>query len=65
MNTIKIKYPKKRKPQIYEIETGKMLFILSKLENKKVEFQNINQIQKLMKKYRLFDKIFLENISKL
>ena len=65
MNIIKIKYPKKRNSQIYEIEEDNLFFVLSKLENKKIEFENNNQIKKLMNKYKLYDKMFLENISKL
>ena len=65
METIYIKYPKKRKSCIYELEISKLLFLFSNFENKKIEFQSFNQIKKLMKKYKLYDKMFLENFSKL
>ena len=65
MNTIKIKYPTKRKPNIYEIKIDNLLFILSNFENKRLEFENIYQIKKLMKKYKLYNKFFLENLAKL
>ena len=64
MNTIKIKYPTKRKSKIYEIKIDNLLFILSNFENKKVEFESVCQIKKLMKKYKLHDKMFLENLAK-
>ena len=65
MNTIKIKYPTKRKPNIYEIKIDNLLFILSNFENKRLEFENLCQIKKLMKKYKLYNKFFLENLAKL
>ncbi|MBR3604444.1 MAG: hypothetical protein IKL52_00260 [Candidatus Gastranaerophilales bacterium] len=44
----------------YSIKKEKIIFILSKITNRKI---NENEIEKLMKKYHLFDKYFLENIE--
>ncbi len=44
---------------------GHSSVILSKLENKNIKFESFEQIEKLMKKYKLFDEYFLDNINKL
>ena len=65
MNTIKIKHKSKDNTESYDIEIDKLIFVLSKLENKKITFKNLKQIEKLMKKYKLYDEHFLKNINKL
>ena len=65
MNTIKIKHQFKDEIKSYDIEIDKLIFVLSKLENKKITFENLKQIEKLMKKYKLYDEHFLKNINKL
>ena len=65
MNTIKIKHRFGNKIESYDIEIEKILFVLSKLENKEINFESLEQIKKLMKKYKLFDEYFLKNINKL
>lgn len=65
MKTIKIKYQSGNKVINYDIKIDKILFILSKLENKNIKFESFEQIEKLMKKYKLFDEYFLDNINKL
>lgn len=46
----------------YEINKEKLLYVLEKLECSKVENKNI---EKLMKKFNLFDEYFLENLNRL
>ena len=41
------------------------LNIISILENKEIQTDNINKIKKYMHKYRLFDNLFLDNINRL
>lgn len=65
MNTIKIKHQFRDEIKSYDIEIDKLIFVLSKLENKKITFENLKQIEKLMKKYKLYDEHFLKNINKL
>ncbi|MBR3604642.1 MAG: hypothetical protein IKL52_01275 [Candidatus Gastranaerophilales bacterium] len=65
MNIIKIEHQSRNKIESYDIEIEKILFVLSKLENKEIKFESFEQIKKLMKKYKLFDEYFLKNINKL
>jgi hypothetical protein len=65
MNIIKIEHRFENKIESYDIEIEKILFVLSKLENKEIKFESFEQIKKLMKKYKLFDEYFLKNINKL
>lgn len=53
------------KRKTYKLECEKVLFILSILENKKTDSLNNGKILKLLKKYGLFDEIFLKNINKI
>lgn len=65
MNTIKIKHRFRDEIRSYDIEIDKLIFVLSKLENKEIIFESPEQIKKLMKKYKLLDEYFLKNINKL
>ena len=51
--------------QVFNIESDKLIYVLSKLENKEIEFESQEQIEALMKKHGLFDEYFLENVNKL
>lgn len=55
---IKIVY----KNREYSIQKDKIIFVLSKLQKKKIQE---SEILDLMCKYKLFDEIFLENINKI
>lgn len=46
----------------YEINKEKLLYVLEKLECSRVENKNI---EKLMKKFNLFDEYFLKNLNRL
>ena len=46
----------------YEIENEKLIYILEKLEKRKVKEE---EIKLLMHKYHLYDEEFLKNINKL
>ena len=48
--------------KIYMIDKDKLKFVLTKLNNGKV---NDSEILELMNKYHLYDEYFLENINKL
>ena len=49
-----------------DININKLIFVLSKLENNKnLKFKNIEQLEKLMKKYGLYNEEFLTNLNKL
>lgn len=49
-----------------DINVDKLIFVLSKLENNKnLKFKNIKQLEKLMKKYSLYNEVFLTNLNKL
>lgn len=59
---LNLKYGKKT----YKVETKKILFILSLLENKCLEnCKDENIITLLMEKYKLFDKTFLNKINEI
>ena len=59
METIKISYQK----QIYKLTPQKVFHILSILENKKCEHLSNEKVIKLLKKYKLLNDIFLNNIN--
>ena len=61
MKTIKISYKK----QEYNLSLEKLICIFNILENKKQDFLKEEEIIELMKKYNLFDDIFLKNINKI
>ena len=48
------------KKKEYLIKKEKIIFILTKLSNKKIKE---NEIETLLKKYHLLDKYFLENLK--
>lgn len=58
---IKIKY----KNKIYEIKKENVDFIISKLEASGKKNYSEDEILSLMEKYKLYDKVFLDNINKL
>jgi len=53
------------KDKIYKLDNKKVIYVLSRLTNKNLDNINEDEIVKLMKKYELYDEIFLENINKL
>lgn len=66
MNTIKIKFSNTDIMQVFDVETDKLIYVLSKLENNdELKFESQEQIEKLMEKYGLFDEYFLKNVNKL
>ena len=66
MNIVKIEYRTAKAIKKYDIEIDKLIYVLSKLENdSKLKYQNQEQIEKLMKKYDLFNEYFLKNINKI
>ena len=49
----------------YDIDVDKLSYIISRLENSQaVKIKNEKEAFKLMKKFKLYDSIFLEGISK-
>ena len=65
MTIIKIKHKTSKTIQDFNIKLDKLIYVLSKLENKKIKFESQEQIEVLMKKYKLFDEYFLANINNL
>lgn len=61
MKTIKISYQK----HDYDLSFEKITHILTILENKKCNNLKKEELVNLMKKYKLFDSAFLENINKI
>jgi len=59
MKTIKITHQKRE----YALSFEKIIRVLNILENKKLYNIKEEEIMQLMKKYNLFDNIFLENIN--
>ncbi|MBR2069583.1 MAG: hypothetical protein IJ877_07480 [Candidatus Gastranaerophilales bacterium] len=49
----------------YNINVKKLELVLSKLENKEVILTNNNDVKELLRKYKLYDEYFLENINKI
>lgn len=49
----------------YKVETEKLLYILSCLENEEISQTDDAHINALLKKYGLLDEVFLENINKI
>ncbi|MBQ8635362.1 hypothetical protein IJ425_04325 [bacterium] len=47
----------------YEIELNKILFVLSRLSGKNVEFTDEKEIEFLLNKYNLLNKSFLNQLS--
>ena len=46
----------------YSVDKDKLVYILERLTNKKVEEK---EIRKLLKKYHLYDEYFLEHVNKI
>ena len=61
MEFIIFKYNKR----IWHIKTSTIIQVLSMLEKQEIKFESLNQIKKLMKKYKLFNRLFLENLFKI
>ena len=49
----------------YQIKVGLLFEVFSMFYEKKFSEMSYNQIKKLMKKHKLFDKVFLDNIVKI
>lgn len=58
---IKILYNKNE----YKVESDKLIYVLSCLENKKIMNFDDVQLNSLLEKYGLLDEVFLENINKI
>ena len=65
MKNIRIELKNQNSIEYFDVNIDKLIYILSKLENKKIEYKNQEQIRSLIKKYNLLDKYFLKNINKL
>lgn len=49
----------------YKVESDKLIYVLSCLENKEVVQTDDAYINSLLEKYGLLDEVFLENINKI
>lgn len=49
----------------YKIVLINLIYVLSRLENRELVFENEKQIKTLMKKYSLYDEVFLKSINRL
>lgn len=47
----------------YNIDADNLISLLEKLSGENITYENDEQIFKYMKKYKLYDEIFLENIN--
>ncbi len=47
----------------YSIVLFKLVYVLSRLENKKIALKGREDIDCLLNKYKLFDEVFLNNIN--
>ena len=64
MNKIGIKLEKDNKVEIWQVELDKLIYVLSKLEDDaNLKFESLEQIEKLMSKYHLFNEDFLQAIN--
>ncbi len=61
LDKVKIKFKNKN----YEIDIDKILYVLSALSDKKLNKNDVKIISKLMKKFKLFDEMFLKSIQNL
>ena len=62
---MKISLKSSKGTKTFDVEIDKLIYVLSRLERKKLEYKNQKQIETLLEKYDLFDEYFLENINKL
>ena len=53
------------KNQKYFLERSKLIYVLSKLENRNLDKIADDEILVLFKKYDLYDEIFLTNVNKI
>ena len=61
LKTITI-YLKKRK---YNVELDKILYILSRFENKNIKFKSQAETIEYLKKFKLLDKYFLQKVNEI
>jgi len=63
---MKIKYKILKTKKNIDIDIDKLIKVLSILENNdNLKYENKEQLERLMKKYNLFDEYFLKNVNKL
>ncbi|MBQ8847527.1 MAG: hypothetical protein IJ003_01115 [Candidatus Gastranaerophilales bacterium] len=63
---MKIKYKILETTKNIDIDIDKLIKVLSILENNdNLKYENKEQLERLMKKYNLFDEYFLKNVNKL